>query len=351
MKKIFISHASLDVPIVNSMIDDLLVGTLSVKVNDIFCTTTDGMKIKSGEDWRESIREALQQSLVTILLITPNYKESEVCLCEMGAAWVTSTKVLPFIVDPISYSDVGIIQQPKQVEKILDEKSLDRLRDEIQTIFKINPKEIKSDRWTVKKIEFLQKVKSHLSKNPFKIPLSRIEFDKVLNEKRDLESAVQSLVEEKNDLEGYIEDLKKAKDQTEIKIIEKKHQNTTSIDEFADLCKNVAMHLSKLPSIIRGIAFVSYSGKNIRIGYQGWRDEIDEAFSRDYIRDDNEADWETSKLMRDIHEALNELNFFLRDKYENSDFINAYEENYEAPLSLSNLEFWEEAFSLGISIS
>ncbi|MBU4261837.1 MAG: toll/interleukin-1 receptor domain-containing protein [Proteobacteria bacterium] len=351
MKKIFISHASLDVPIVNALIDDLLVGSLSVKVGDIFCTTTDGMKIKSGEDWRESIKEALQQSLVTILLITPNYKESEVCLCEMGAAWVTSSKVLPFIVDPINYSDVGIIQQPKQIEKLLDEKSLDRLRDEIQTILKIDPKDIKSDRWTVKKIEFLQKVKSHLTKNPFILPLSRNEFDNVLNENLGLHSAVQSLIEEKSDQEAYIQELKKAKDQDEIKIIEKKHKKTSSIDEFSELCKNVTRHLSKLSSIIRGIAFVSYSGKNIRIGYQGWRDEIDEAFSRDYITDDSEADWETSKLMRDLHEALHELDFFLRDKYEDSDFIREYEENFEAPLSLSNLEFWEEAFNLGISIS
>jgi len=29
----------------------------------------------------------------------------------------------------------------------------------------------------------------------------------------------------------------------------------------------------------------------------------------------------------------------------------AYEEDFEAPLSLSNLEFWEEAFNLSVSIA
>lgn len=351
MKKIFVSHASLDVPIVNALIDDLLVGTLSVKVNDIFSTTTDGMKIRSGEDWRESIHEALKQSLVTILLITPNYKESEVCLCEMGAAWVTSSKVFPFIVDPISYSDVGIIQQPKQIENILNEKSLDRLRDEIQLILKIDPKEIKSDRWTVKKIEFLQKVKLHLNENPFKTPLSRIEFDKVLIDKENLEDAVKFLVEEKNSQELYIQDLKKAKDQTEVKSIEIKHQKINSLDEFSELCKNATIHLKKLSPIMRGVVFVSYSGKDIRVGHEGWRDELDEAFSRDYITDDFEVDWYTSKLMRDIHEKLKELSRFLKVNSNDVDFVNAYEDSFTAPLSLYNIEFWEEAFNLNVTIS
>ena len=167
MKKIFISHASADQPIIKSLIDDLLHGALSVKISDIFCTTADGTKIESGKDWRNSIQEALRNSKVTLLIITPNYKESEICMCEMGAAWVTSSKVLPFIVEPITYDSVGVIQQPKQIEKILEEKSLDRLRDVIQETLEIDPKEIKSDRWTAKKTEFLQKVKMHLKTNPF----------------------------------------------------------------------------------------------------------------------------------------------------------------------------------------
>ena len=76
MKRVFISHASKDHPIVKSLIDDLLIGALSVKINEIFCTSTDGTKIESGEDWRNSIQQALKSAKTTILLITPNYKET-----------------------------------------------------------------------------------------------------------------------------------------------------------------------------------------------------------------------------------------------------------------------------------
>jgi len=351
MKKIFISHASSDEPIVKSIIDDLLVGALSVKISEIFCTTTDGMKIESGEDWRNSIIDALRNSTLTILIITPNYKESEVCICEMGAAWVTSAKVLPFVVEPINYSSVGIIQQPKQVEKLLEEKSLDRLKDIVQSSLNIEPKEIKSDRWTVKKIEFLQKIKKHLKDNPFHHPLSRDEFEKVLKDKSDLESTVQSIISEKLELESLIEEMKKAKDANEIKEIEKKHKKIASIDEFRELCEKITENLSKLSSIVRGIVFVSYSGKNVKVRNQEWEELLDEAISRDYITENLDADWETSKLMRVLYESLNHLNHFIRDKEDDESFQKEYEDSFSAPLSLSNMDFWKEAFNLPISIS
>ncbi len=202
-----------------------------------------------------------------------------------------------------------------------------------------------------KKIEFLQKVKKHLSKNPFRKPLSRDAFDKALREKSDFESTVQSLIEEKSELEELIDDLKKAKDLKEIKEIEKRHKKVDSIDEFSSLCKKVSKYIAELPSIIRGIVFVSFSGKNIRIRYQGWEEEIDDALSRDYITESMDADWDTTKLMRNIYGSLCELSEFLNNREEDEDFFNLYEEDYEAPLSLSNLEFWEEAFNVSVSIS
>lgn len=54
MKKIFISHASKDAKIMQAFIKDILYGALSIKISEIFCTTTDGTKIKSGSDWRNS---------------------------------------------------------------------------------------------------------------------------------------------------------------------------------------------------------------------------------------------------------------------------------------------------------
>jgi len=116
-KTIFLSHSSKDKVISDYFIDDILVLGLSIKRKDIFCTSADGTKPESGEDWRESIKDALINSKIVILLITSNYKESEMCQNEMGAAWVCSNKTIPLILEPINYETVGVIQQTKQVVK------------------------------------------------------------------------------------------------------------------------------------------------------------------------------------------------------------------------------------------
>jgi len=221
-KSIFISHASKDKEIVDAFVDLILQGALSVPINQIFCVSTDGTKIKSGTDWRESIKENLLSAKVNFLIITPNYKESEVCMNEMGAAWVTSAVVLPLIVEPINYKTVGVIQEPTQIEKLLDENSLDRIRDMVQDVMGIPSIQIKSDRWTVKKREFLSRVKRHITSNPFQIPMDRDAFNTLQKENSELSKTVDNLIEEKTALESLVRDLEKAKDKEEVKKVIKK---------------------------------------------------------------------------------------------------------------------------------
>jgi hypothetical protein len=59
-----------------------------------------------------------------IQIITSNYKESEICLNEMGAAWVLNNTVIPFILSPITYTSVGFIHSPNQLLRLNDENDL-----------------------------------------------------------------------------------------------------------------------------------------------------------------------------------------------------------------------------------
>lgn len=165
--KIFVSHASKDEAIAKAFVDLILHGSLSVPINEIYCISADGTKIKSGDDWRTSIKSAIREVKINFLLITSNYKNSEVCLNEMGAAWVSDAKVIPLIIDPITYKTVGIIQETNQIEKLLDEMSLDRIKDVIQEELHIDNLQLRSDRWTAKKKEFLERVNHYLETNPF----------------------------------------------------------------------------------------------------------------------------------------------------------------------------------------
>lgn len=346
-KSIFISHATKDKEIVDAFVDIILHGALSVPIDKIFCVSTDGTKIKSGADWRDSISESLLSAKVNFLIITPNYKESEVCLNEMGAAWVTSATVLPFIVDPINYKTVGVIQEPNQIEKLLDEKSLDRIKDEVQEILEIPPALIKSDRWTAKKTEFLLRVKKHLAANPFEVPMDRDAFSELLKIKADLEKTVNNLIEEKVELESLVKNLKKTKDKEEIKKVIKKHKPDSDYDEFVDVVEKLKKQLSKFSLIMRGIIFKEYTGKDIKINWEYNRDDINEAVAEDFISEELEADWETTIEMQSVYESLNHLSEILRRDLPES-FDESFKADYKAPQKLDNKTFWEKVLNVTI---
>ena len=347
MKTVFISHATKDKEIIDAFVDVILVGALSVTVDKIFCVSTDGMKIKSGEDWRNSINESLKSAKINFLIITPNYKESEVCMNEMGAAWVTSAKVLPLIVEPINYKTVGVIQEPNQIEKLLDENSLDRIKDIVQEVLEIPVGQIKSDRWTVKKREFLSRVKKYLLANPFSTPMDRMAFEKLEKDNKELNQTIDSLIEEKSSLESLIEDLKKAKDKDEVIEIVKQHKPNSDFDDFEEAVGKAKKQLSKFTPIIRGIIFKEFTGKDIKINWENYRDDIDEAVAEDFITDELDADWETTEEMADVYRSLSDIREILERRLE-EDFYDRFASEYKAPLKIDNKTFWEKVFAVSI---
>lgn len=347
---VFISHSIKDKVIIDAFVDLILHGALSVPINKIFCVSTDGTKIESGVDWRNAIYQNLLSAKINFLIITPNYKESEVCMNEMGAAWVTCAKVLPLIIEPIDYKSVGVIQEPNQIEKLLDEKSLDRIKDSVQQILEIPFAQIKSDRWTAKKNEFLVLAKAYLEENPFVTPMDRPTFNQLIKEKKDLEDTIKYLNVEKTELKALITQLEILKDKKEVDDILKKRKPTVQFQEFLELCKDVSVLLSDNEIIINGIIFKSYSGKNFTITIEGNRNVIDEAFANDFIDEDLDVNWESTTEMRKTKKALERVDKFLLKDLDD-DFYESYYRQFDAPVSLSNKKFWEEVFEIAITFS
>lgn len=346
VKEIFISHSVKDAEIANAFVDIILHGALFIEIDKIYCISTDGIKIKSGDDWRESIREALLSSKIIFLIITPNYKESEVCLNEMGAAWISEARVIPVIVPPINYKTVGAIKEPSQIEKLLDDKAIDRIKDIISEELNLNQTRIKSDRWTGKKMEFLLKVRKHLENNPFSAPVDRESYNELISSQSDLENTVNNLIEEKIELEATISDLKKAKDKSEVTEIIKKRMPHSQFQEFQELCKKVKNILSRNAGIINGIIFKSYTRKSVKIFTDGNDSDLDEALANDFINEDLEIKWNDTDEMRNLSNALDDVSAFLSKSLKN-DFYDSFEEEYPSiniENGLSNKKFWEEVF-------
>ena len=117
--KIFISHAVADSKLVQAFTEHILEIGLGLNAkNDIFNISIEDAGIISGEKFKERIEKELKNSKAVIQIITENYKKSEACLNEMGAAWILDTKVVPFLLEPISYNTVGFIHNTTQLLKI-----------------------------------------------------------------------------------------------------------------------------------------------------------------------------------------------------------------------------------------
>ena len=67
-----------------------------------------------------------------ICMISDNYRKSEVCQNELGAAWTMEGKrVLPFKFPNLGFSEIGFLNVVKQAANITDKSKLDELYDEL----------------------------------------------------------------------------------------------------------------------------------------------------------------------------------------------------------------------------
>ena len=135
-KKIFISHSSKDKTIVEAFTNLLRLGA-NISLDDIFCTSIDDGRIKNGEDIRLHIQNNVNFADFAILLISPNYKQSEICLNEMGAVWAVDKKVRTYVLPGLQESEVGWLIDTKAAEKINDPVALAALYDEFVKFYKL----------------------------------------------------------------------------------------------------------------------------------------------------------------------------------------------------------------------
>lgn len=129
--KIFISHSSDDETIVNAFIKDILIVGCGFRRTEIFCTL-DHTVIRTGDDFRNEIIENMKRCDYILCMISDNYRKSEVCQNELGAAWsMTGKRVLPFKFPNINFKEISFLNVVKQTADLTDKSKLDELYDEL----------------------------------------------------------------------------------------------------------------------------------------------------------------------------------------------------------------------------
>lgn len=168
-KKIFISHSTKDKEIVNSFMENILVGALGIDINNIFNTSGCGTGIELGKEWRQAIKEELEAAELVIEFDSLAYKSSEVCQNELGAAIFMKKKIIPVIIPPLNFDNAGILTGAKQAEKINSLDGLDKIKDSIVNSLEIDANNLKTERWNLKKKYFLEEVNLLLKSEEYSV--------------------------------------------------------------------------------------------------------------------------------------------------------------------------------------
>ncbi|SKA90320.1 Thymidylate kinase [Prosthecobacter debontii] len=156
-KRIFISHAHADKPLVDALVDLIETG-MGIPSTNIFCTALEGLGIPSGASFIDYIKQQIRRPDVVLLLITENYLKRPFCLAEMGAAWAMSHRVIPLLSGRMSPGDVGGVLGATQILKVDQDSGLNQFFQELTTALRVSISNV--PRWEAKKQQFLALVGS-----------------------------------------------------------------------------------------------------------------------------------------------------------------------------------------------
>lgn len=163
--KIFVSHSSKDKEIVSEFCDRILRLGIGINANDIFCTSIEDMDIKNGEDIRNHIKDNILSADFSFLLISDNYKKSEICLNEMGAVWTNDSNVRYYLLPNTGFDKIGWLCDTKKAEQLTSEIALDKLYKELTTFYKLDEA---FETWSKQRVTFINNVSKITINEPAK---------------------------------------------------------------------------------------------------------------------------------------------------------------------------------------
>jgi hypothetical protein len=163
--KFFISHSSKDEAIVKAFVEKILLLGCRFSKEDIYCTL-DTSAIPIGVDFRNDIIVNMRKCDYIVLMISENYRTSEICHNEVGAAWALqdSKRVLPFKFPNMNFNqdDLGVLMVVKQAASLTDRTQLMSLYEEWCSTYNIKPQIVTFSKYVDEFIEIIRETNNKL---------------------------------------------------------------------------------------------------------------------------------------------------------------------------------------------
>lgn len=151
-KRIFISHASKDSELIGKFVDSIFLLGMGVDSEIIAYTSREDTGVPAGESIPQFIQDNIACADIVLLMISDNYKNSEVCLNEMGAAWALNKHIIQILLPNMSFDKLGWLCSMDKALKIDDTESIDGLCEIFTDRLDIG---IKPSTWNRNKVAFL----------------------------------------------------------------------------------------------------------------------------------------------------------------------------------------------------
>jgi hypothetical protein len=155
-KRIFISHSSKDKQLVKDFVNHILCLGIGLNPDDIFCTSIEDMTMRNGEDVRKHIQDNIRSAEYSFLLISDNYKSSEVCINEMGAVWAYDANVRLYLLPDANFDKIGWLCDTRKADKLTDSVALDSLYREMIEHFSLHENFL---HWSQQREMFVRRVR------------------------------------------------------------------------------------------------------------------------------------------------------------------------------------------------
>lgn len=287
MAKVFISHSSIDKDVVRLFKDIVLKFGIGLTDADIFFTSSPETGVPVGGNIPEYIKNNLKDCDFAFLMISENYKKSEVCLNEMGAAMVLGKKLFPVILYNYEFDKVGWLIDRNLCARIDDVERLNEIRD----VFVTYSISTSTNVWNKYRDEFLCKLSS-MSKSDKKLVVKGL-LDCQLEIKRNQDIYTKNI--------SYVNKITPDYEKKSRSIVEK-HNQSLDLDEREILLEDLANVLNR------------------------WSEEMERLIPS--IRDSLKKSFGAVEYILRIKSlSLEDKSFWINDL---RNFLSSSEENYEA---------------------
>lgn len=128
---VFVSHSSKDKEIVKLFVDDILKKGLGLKDENIVFTSYEATGITLGDNIPNYIKTHIEDANIVLAMISGNYKASEVCMNEVGAAWALGKVPVQVMLPNAKIDNLGWLIHLDKAARLDDSESLDSLEEVI----------------------------------------------------------------------------------------------------------------------------------------------------------------------------------------------------------------------------